>query len=356
MTFSARRLLRIGIATTLLALSGLAALAFGVALRAPKPVGFQVTRTTDVAGRPFAIAVWYPTTAIAWPFTPLGSTLMNVARDGAVAGTSLPLVVISHGNGGGPGGHADLAMALAGHGFVVAAPVHVGDNVADQSALASATFFQDRVGQLSRTIDHMLRQWASHAQLDTSRVAAFGFSAGGATVLLAVGAQFDLRRLANACGAVPTGQREFVCDVLRAARSPLVAPHLASSPTPFSADPRIRAAVLVAPGLAFLLDSADVSGVHVPLQVWSGDADDRVPTATNADRIHRLLPALTESHTIAGAGHLAFLAPCRLLRPVALCRDAPGFDREAAHARMNTAVVAFLQRQLGTGATAAALP
>ena len=350
MARSIRRLLRVGLAVAVGVCAVMAAAAYGMAVRSPNPVGFQVIRARDGENRPFAIAVWYPTTSSAWSLTPVGSMLTQVARDGKVAGTSLPLVLISHGNGGGPASHADLAMALASAGFVVAAPVHLGDNVADQSALASASFFQDRTDQLSHTIDHMVHEWEYRDRLDSSRVAAHGFSAGGATVLGAVGAQYGLERLGSVCGTDRGQAREFVCDVLRASGSPLLGDR-ATAGADHSCLIGVFAPPCCAPGLAFLLDSASTAGIHVPLQVWSGDADDRVPTATNAAHLRALLPKLVELHDVKGAGHMSFLAPCRLLRPAALCRDAQGVDREAVHARMNTAVIAFLQRQLPTSAS-----
>jgi predicted dienelactone hydrolase len=73
---------------------------------------------------------------------------MGVARDAPIAGRDLPLVVISHGNGGGPQSHADLAMALANAGYVVAAIMHPGDNYADGSALGAVSFFSGRTRQL----------------------------------------------------------------------------------------------------------------------------------------------------------------------------------------------------------------
>jgi predicted dienelactone hydrolase len=87
------------------------------AQRTERPVGFQVSRATNTLGKPFAIAIWYPTSARPLPTTLLGVTLMTVARDGPVQGERLPLVVLSHGNGGdqescGPA----LALVDAGHG------------------------------------------------------------------------------------------------------------------------------------------------------------------------------------------------------------------------------------------------
>lgn len=318
----------------------LAGVAYRTALRSERPVGFQVARALDASGRPFSVGVWYPTDARPWPTTQLGVALMDVARDAAIAGDSLPLVVLSHGNGGGPQSHADLAMALASAGYVVAAPMHLGDNFADASGVGSATLFHDRAGQLRATVDHLLSTWPGHEHLDPSRIGAFGFSAGGFTVLTAVGAQPDLGRLATSCAAT----REFACDVLRAAGSPLVdaAPVL----EPFAPDPRIRAAVVAAPGLGFLMDSTSLAGVRVPVQLWSGEADDRVPGATNAARIREGLGDAVDFHSVPGAGHFSFLVPCGLVRPPGVCEDAEGFDREAFHARMNPSVVAFFDRVL----------
>jgi predicted dienelactone hydrolase len=62
---------------------------------------------------------------------------------------------------------------------------------------------------------------------------------------------------------------------------------------------------------------------------------------------HRLhLGHRMEAHTVPGASHVSFLAPCGLLRPVEVCRDPEGFDRKAFHAEMNAQVVQFFNRSL----------
>jgi len=94
-------------------LGGLGGIAYLTALRTEHPVGFEVVRASVAGGRPVAVGVWYPTEARPRPTTLLGPLLLDVAPDGPLSGRGLPLVVISHGNGGGPGSHADLAMALA---------------------------------------------------------------------------------------------------------------------------------------------------------------------------------------------------------------------------------------------------
>lgn len=320
---------------------GLAGMAYWSALRGERPVGFQISRAADTDGTPFAVGVWYPTDARPWPTTLIGSTLMDVARDAPVAGRDLPLVVISHGNGGGLQSHADLALALASAGYVVAAPMHAGDNYDDQSAAGAATLFSDRARQFRATVDHMLTRWPGRDRIDPERVGAFGFSAGGFTVLAAAGAQPDMRLIATHCAQAP----EFVCDVLRHFKSPLLDAG-SSAGEPMRATPGLRAAVLAAPGLGFTMTPAALAGVSIPIQLWTGDKDERVPYATNAKPIRDALGSKVEFHAVPGASHVSFLAPCGILKPAALCSDPEGFDRRAFHTTMNGRVVTFFDRHL----------
>ena len=89
---------------------GLVGYALLTAVRTDHPVGFQIIKTTDADGKPFTVDVWYPTEAHPWPTTLSSIGLLDVARDAPVSGSDLPLVVISHGNGGGPVSHVDLAL------------------------------------------------------------------------------------------------------------------------------------------------------------------------------------------------------------------------------------------------------
>ena len=90
-----RWLSRIAALVALLLLALIGAVVW-TAQRTEHPVGFDVGRATNSLGRPFAIAIWYPTNATPWPTTPLGVTLMSVARGGPVQGQRLPLVIVSH--------------------------------------------------------------------------------------------------------------------------------------------------------------------------------------------------------------------------------------------------------------------
>ena len=330
------------VAVLAVAILALAAYAVSTARRSEKPVGFQVMQVDSPNG-PVAVAVWYPTSGTPRPTTFVRGSLLSVARDGPVVGTQLPVVVMSHGNGGSALSHVDLAMDLASAGYVVAAPTHAGDNYADQSRQGSPALFSQRAEQMRSTLDHVLKAWpggASH--VDSRRVGAYGFSAGAFTVLTLAGATPRMAAIAGHCSRTP----EFICQALQHVKSPLLKG--AQGAGSFSADPRIKAIVVAAPGLGFTFADGGLAGVRIPVQLWSGDRDETVPFATNTRIVQEGLGDRVEARRIAGASHLSFLAPCGLLNPPAVCADPDGFDREKAHASMNAEVLRFFNARIPT--------
>lgn len=321
----------------ILVVAALAAYLFATALRPSKPVAFQQVAVPDPGHTPIAVDVWYPTDAKPG-FVLLGSTGLRVASQGPVRGTALPLVVISHGTGGGGMSHVDTALALAEAGFVVAAPTHTGDNFRDDSAVGTSDWLVDRSRHISRVTDFMTDSWTNHARLDGKRVGMFGLSAGATTALIVMGGVPDLGRVSKLCAERP----EFVCK-LRRAGSPLRNP----DPPGWTHDRRIAAAVLAAPGLGFTFEPEGLSAVEAPVQLWAGSDDQIVPYATNAGTVRRLLPNPPSFHNVAGATHYSFLMPCGLLGPPQFCKDAPGFDRDAFHKDFNRSVVTFFETELG---------
>lgn len=250
------------------------------------------------------------------------------------AGKELPLVVISHGTGAAPLSHIDTAQALAEAGFVVVAPMHPGDNFQDDSAVGKPAWFADRSRHVSKVIDFMLASWNGHARLASGKIGIFGFSAGATTTLISIGGVPDLARIAPHCAATP----EFVCRIF--------APQSASETPQWTHDRRIAAAVVAAPGIGFAFEPAGLAKVDVPVQLWSGTADETVPYATNTAIIRRLLPSAPDFHSVDGAVHLSFLAPCKPETPPFLCQDRPGFDRKAFHTAFNQAVIVFFRARL----------
>lgn len=305
------------------------------ATRPEHPVGVQQVHAADPGHPPIAVTIFYPTTQtphLHW----LVNSFVYFAPNAAVTAGQHPLVVISHGTGAGPTSHLDTAIALADAGYVVAAPLHNGDNFRDDSEVGTSEWFIDRSRQIVRVNDFMLGLWNSRNLLDPKRVGLFGFSAGGTTALIAIGGTPDLGRIAPLCKSHP----EFVCRLGIPKRIPAA--------TEWSHDPRVAAAVVVAPGYGFTFEPNGLSKVRAPVQLWEGSADKRLPLATNAGAVRRLLPDPPEFHLVGNAGHLSFLRPCdalgQLLLPI--CKDPHGFDRRAFHKQFDASVLAFFNKSL----------
>lgn len=316
--------LRLAFATLLLTI-------FSQSAHAQSP---QAAFERRVTSQGIEVGIWYPASG-----TPihqrLGLHSQDVVPDAPVPKGRHPLIVISHGTGGDYAGHVDTAVSLARAGFVVAALTHPGDNWRDDTR---ATRIEERPVALSDTISYMLDAWPGRAAIDPERVGAFGFSAGGFTVIAAAGGRPDMARLSDHCERHPAF---FVCTLLKAQ------PRQPSSEWPAVGDRRIRAIVVAAPAIGFTFDQSGLANLRMPVQLWRADDDAILPAPYYADAVRRALPKKPEFHAVPGAGHFDFLAPCT--DPAAmprLCRSAGGFDRSAFHERFNRDVVRFFSTKL----------
>jgi predicted dienelactone hydrolase len=303
--------------------------------------GFREVQIANGQEKSLQAGIWYPTRAQPRSHK-LGPFVQDVALGAPVAGTHLPLVVISHGGGGSYSGHYDTALALAHAGFVVAAVTHAGDDIDDQSQVLK---LWRRPAQLRLLVSYMLGAWTGREKLDATRIGAFGFSNGGFTVLVAAGGVPDLRRIDPYCRANPTHD---LCLALKQAGINSVA----EVPIPtgaWTADRRVKAVVSAAPAFGFTFSSAGLEGVKIPVQLWRAADDHHQPNPWYEEAVRAALPRTPEYHVIAGAGHYDFLPPCtaQMAKAVALiCADPPGFDRAAFHSTFNAEVVKFFQRTL----------
>ncbi|MBX9732259.1 MAG: prolyl oligopeptidase family serine peptidase [Sphingomonas sp.] len=298
----------------------------------PVQVGFERQTTPDGT----ELGIWYPASG---PPThqQLGLYAHDVVVGAHVPTGRHPLIVVSHGTGGDFAGHVDTAVALARAGFIVAALTHPGDNWRDNSR---ATRIEERPAALSATITYMVQAWPDRAAIDADRIGAFGFSAGGFTVLTAAGGRPDLARLQDHCAQHP---KFFDCSLIKAQKR-TTAPAWSNL-----RDARIKAIVVAAPALGFTFDRAGLADVRVPVQLWRADNDQVLPAPFYADAVRAALPGVPEFHSIPNAGHFDFLAPCANPAIVPqLCQSAPGFDRAAFHASFDVAVVAFFSAKLAT--------
>ena len=314
-------------AASVFALSSLSASAAGFA---------WISVPADADGPALKGAVWYPS-ATPPAALELGPFSLKVARDAPVQGDRIPLVVMSHGTGGSALGHHDTAVALADAGFVVAAINHPGDNYEDLSQQMHLAPFISRPRDVSRLISWMLHSWPGAGHINDQAVGLFGFSRGGYTGLVSIGAVPDLKLGAAFCVRQP--DLPFCTEI----KSPL-------PPLP-PADARIKAAVIVDPLSVF--STAGLAKISVPVQLWASEYGGDGVMPENVAAVRQGLPQAPEFYSVAGSGHFSFLAPCSASLKAAapdLCVDRPGFDRVAFHQRFNRQVTTFLRAQLTASA------
>ncbi|MCU4179385.1 alpha/beta hydrolase family protein [Bosea sp. BH3] len=308
--------------------------AFSLAASTTQAAGFKPIEV-PAQGRlqAFKGAVWYPCNRPASE-TRLGPFVMSVSMNCPLSGEKRPLVVISHGKTGSFLGHRDTAEFLADAGFVVVAINHPGDSAPDRSRTNEFPIFVERPADIKRVIDYMLGSWPDAAAIDASRIGFFGFSRGGYTGLVAIGANPYFGKRLQLC----EGKSDALCEQVRMGQLPEL-----------SHDARIKAAVIADP-LSVFFTQDSFKSVQVPVQLWGSErGGDGVTPASVADIASRL-QVRPEFRVVPSSQHFSFLTPCpaELAQSAPdLCSDPPGFDRAAFHADFNASVLTFLKAQLG---------
>lgn len=260
-------------------------------------------------------------------------------KDCPIAGSRLPLIVVSHGRRGSYLSHVDTATALADAGFVVAAINHPGDTARDTSRTDEFSVLVERPADMKRLTDFMLGAWTEAGALDPKRVGLFGFSRGAYTGLVVIGGNPDFGALAPLCDK--EGATTPKCRAIRDGRVPTeAAVH----------DSRVRAAVLADPPLYEGLFNRDrLANVTIPLLLWRSALGGDGVVPASVDALEQMLPARPDFRIVPNSSHFSFLAPCPAKLAEAapiLCTDPAGFDRKAFHDTFNDAVVSFFRKHL----------
>ncbi|TIX92139.1 alpha/beta fold hydrolase [Rhizobium sp. P44RR-XXIV] len=267
----------------------------------------------------------------------LGPIIVPAVRGCAIAGEKLPLVVISHGHGGGSLNHHDVAETLADKGFLVVALNHPGDNFSDPSRAGDISIMFQRPQDVKRLIDFLLTGWKERAKIDPDRIGFFGFSRGGYTGLVLAGAVPDFRD-----PTVPCPEPAPICGEIRRNEIPV---------TPLARDARIKAFVLADP-LSFFSMKASLRAVKAPIQLWSSEQGGDGVLPKSVAMLDDNLPNKPDFHIVPGSAHFAFLAPCPPALAKSLpeiCSDQAGFDRAAFHKSFDDEVLAFFRQHLNAG-------
>ena len=285
------------------------------------------------------LKVWYPSTTPSETWQ-AGPYAIHATRGAPIAPGRHALILISHGSGGGEFGHADLAEALARHGYIVATLRHLGDSYDQPDGRGSDLQLIGRPWQAKAALDAVLAAPDFKEAIDPARIGMAGFSAGGYTTLVMAGGKPDFKLHLAYCQAHPDDGD--LCPNGADSRLRITRPGWQVPD-----DHRVRAAVVMAPtSVAF--DANAVKGVTIPVRLYKAENDQVLRNQWNADHLLAILPPTTE-HGVLPGGHYIFLNTCSdALRKDApdICTDPPGMDRTALHVKLDAEIVDFFDRTL----------
>ena len=331
------------------------ALAFAAACA---QAGVGVTEIPGVKGDA-PVTVFYPSSAQDQPLQ-RGPFALQLASQGEPVRGNGRLIVISHGSGGNPWVHSNLARTLVQAGFVVAMPTHHGDNAQDLSKPGPRSW-KLRPLEVSRAIDAVAQDARLAPLVALDKVGMYGMSAGGHTALTLAGGRWSpavLLRHCDAhiaddyqtCAGPGTRLRGDMLDGIKQTITLGVIRQRLDDETWYAhTDPRVRAVVAGVP-FAADFDPASLAAPRVPLGLVTARLDKWLVPRFHSDRIAAACKSCELVADMPNGGHGALLAPPppldRLPEILAdLLADPPGFDR-AVLPEVDRKIAAFFTRHL----------
>jgi predicted dienelactone hydrolase len=302
------------------------------------------------------VTLFYPSSAAAGPVV-RGTSHFQLAWQGAPVRGNGRLVVLSHGSGGSPWVHADLATRLAEAGFMVAVPEHRGDNWHDHADAGPASWKQ-RPGEVSRAIDAVAADARFAPLVATDRVGVWGMSAGGHTALTLAGGRWSPAALMKHCDAhldddfpscvgLALQLKGDLLDGPKKALARFAIHRRLADPSWYThTDPRVAAIVAEVP-FAVDFDPASLAQPRMPLGLVRAGRDAWLAPRHHIDGVIRACARCELLADLPTAGHGSLMSPPPPLSGAAeaLLRDPPGFDR-ALVAPVYARVAAFFQQHL----------
>lgn len=300
-------------------------------------VGYTARTWRDPVSGGFMRAVLFfpPLRPLQQNLTRLGPWWVEAQSTESIGFGKHPVVFISHASGeaGSRFAHHDLAVALARAGYLVCALEHPGDNYADQTSARTEKVYLGRAWQVSAAIDALLADPLFGPRIDPARLGVAGFSEGGYTSLLLIGARPDFTRWESYCARTPG-------DLQLCREKPPALTVAKEKPTK---DARVRAAFVMAPlGIFFGPDS--FGAVRTPVSLAVAQNDSVLIPSENVAVLREGMSTIFDFTQVPGVDHFFFLAPCG--GDPKLCADPPGIDRRLLHEQLNTAAVKFFEAQL----------
>lgn len=217
--------------------------------------------------------VWYPvdaktqiTSQDQGPFVPV-----MAAKDAPLMQTQkFPVVLLSHGSGGIGYRLFWLADPLVRSGMIVIAVDHQGNKLMDNSGDGLMRVWE-RPRDLSFALDQVLQIPEFKTQIDLTRVAAVGHSAGGTTVLLLGGARLSHEKFKSPiplCAGSKDPYFSKLCEQIKTLDLKTYSKDIVERD---HSDSRVKAVVAMDPGFAQSFETDSLKQMRAKPFVWVAD-------------------------------------------------------------------------------------
>lgn len=297
--------------------------------------------------RKIDVAVWYPTLRKDGPSAQYYNGLITreevIAQPKVAPVEKAPLFVFSHGSGSIPEQSIFMTEYFASHGWIVVAPTHVGNTVAEGFNVTFEVALY-RPQDITATLDYIdeLPEDDPIGRRLTDNVLMSGHSFGGYTTFANAGAEYSIERLRRRCNSNETDSE--ACEAFQ---------ETDSFPQVFDEgfeDDRIDVAIPQAPPGAEAFHTG-LGKLDIPTMLFTGGIDKTLPNDEQGDPIWRFMagPQHRRVHLPKG-GHFTFSDACEFFGGQARIRkdgcEDYNIPYERAHQIVNAYSMAFARFHL----------
>jgi len=294
-----------------------------------------ITYEDKSRNRKLVTEVWYPTTEKASAEDTSPFIRIPTQREASIMSGTHPLIMFSHGTGGGRLTVEWFCAGLASKGFIVVAVDHFGNTFDNPIPIEFAKFWE-RPQDIRFVLDQLLGSKDLALAIDPNRIGVAGFSLGGYTAITLAGAKMDFQAIKNYLKS-DEGKKEADIPEMPGLISFFEKPEVEESykKAPPLQDERIKSAFVMSPAIGQAFPAKEnFKDVTVPVYIVVAAKDAIAPLKTNAAHYAKLI-SKSQYKVLGGeAGHYVFLNEAKEgLKQEAptLFNDPPGVNRKAVH-------------------------
>jgi len=301
--------------------------------------------------RPLLTELWYPTTEAPTNNDKTFSPFIRqfTRRNASLPAKKMPLILLSHGTGGGRLTMEWLAQGLVKEGYMVAAVDHWG-NTYDNKIPIEFCKPWERPLDISYVLTALLSDKEVSTVIDSTLIGAIGFSLGGYTVLALAGASINYDTLIHFYKTA--GRKEIETPEMPGTARFLDDTALLSAMhrVPVLKDTRIKAFFAISPalGAGFVLKQ-QFSSIGQPVYIIGAASDSMAPVLSNARHFHKLINGSGYYEFPGKTGHYAMLNETiddlKKSDPIYFADD-PTVDRKKVHEKTIQLAAQFFKKQL----------